>query len=364
MKTITIFCYLVLTVTLVSAQHTSIRLRMGQGWYRMEELRGLHEDFIEMSSPLAVKSTSTFPAHLNTQLQFVNHSPNGRAAGGFVWSHSSTGGRLAYSDHTGELLSDQLLRTEGIGGFFECALPVTSHVFVVPNAQLLMTFTSLEAEEYLSVYGHSSSATAVFNAIGAGMSLGMALRYQRKSWSVEANLGYHLSTAEGFYGVDESAKLVRTANQASVSPQWDGLRLGLTIGKSFGETTSEPLMATEENKHLMMRYQGGLSPCFYVGNDKYRKFKHINILLQEHKDIQLETYIEQYKSNAAGSVVLGIIGGAMVGWPMGNMLGGRKFNHTLFAVGMSTSTVSLILQEVAGYKARKITSRYNELSQY
>ncbi len=316
------------------------------------------------SNPLPLRSTSTFPAFLNTQLQFVNHSPDGRTTIGFVWDHVSTGGRLAYSDYTGELRSDQRLRAESVGATFERIIPVKSHLSIVPNTQLLFSFTSMQNEEYQRIYNQASSATANFNALGVGITPGVDLHFQSGPWLLNANVGYHLATAQAFHLVNnKDIKLTRLADQSAVKPQWSGVRIGFTVGRSFGTASADHVMITEASRDQLMSYRGGLSPRFVVGSQTYRKIKHINHLLQQQNNAQIHAYIEQYKSNAAGAFVLGIVGGAMVGWPVGTMLGGGKFNHSVFAVGMSVSTISLILQEVAGYKARKIVRRYNELLQ-
>lgn len=352
----------ILTSLSTFAQHTSIRARIGQGWYDMSQLKTLHQDAIKLSSPLVLRSTSTFPAYLNTQIQFVNHSADGRTGIGFVWDHVSTGGRLAYRDYSGELRSDQRLRAEGIGLLYEGIFPITHRLSLVPSAQLLLTFTTLKNNEYQRIYTQVSEATIDFNALGVGFTPGAALRYQVGAWSLDASIGYHLATAQGFYQTgNKDITLTHVADRTAIRPQWSGVRTSLTVGKSFGQSESGPVMVTEANRAQVMRYKGGLSPRFFVGLQSYSKLKHLRPLLREHHDVELNTYYQAYQNQRILAGVVAAVGGALVGWPMGAFAGGGEFNQPMFITGMSLTTVSVILQEVAGGKARQLVRRYNAL---
>ena len=343
-------------------QYTSIRTRAGYGGYGMNDLKEWHRDIENGSLPIA--STSTFPAYLNLQIQFVNHSPDKQIGLGFVWDHVSTGGRLAYSDYSGELQADQFLNAESIGALYERNLLITERLSVVPSVQLLFTFTSLQYEEYLHTSAEVSSTTVLFQSFGAGVSPEVTFRYKIGSWMFSVGGGYHISASQPLAHVGYSRVPLSFIDYSpiDIKPQWSGLRAGITLGKTFGEVNGKPLIVLGEDNNRLI-YKGGLIPRFCIGSHQLKKPGQIKPLITMQHDEQLNVYFQEYRTNFILGNILGAIGGTMIGWPIGASFGGEEFNQPMFIAGMSFTTLGMIFQELASDKARKVAQRYNFLLQ-
>ncbi|MEQ9437989.1 MAG: hypothetical protein RIG62_03035 [Cyclobacteriaceae bacterium] len=359
MRSIYLFILWLLVALPALGQYTSFRARVGYGSYDMSDLKLLHQDLMSIYN-VPIKATSAFPAYYNWQIQFMNHSRDGLNGLGFVWGHVSTGGRLAYSDYSGELRSDQLVRAENIGGMYERIIPVTENWSVVPAVQLLLTFTSMKSEELNRVYDYSSINSIQFDAIGGGITPEVGVRYRLGSLLVNAHIGYHLATSRELYRKGTGATYLFRSNGVRIKPQWDGLRGGITLGKTFGEINDTPFInLNEDNSRLI--YKGGLVPGFYLGTHRFAKPKQILPLIQRYHDEQLILYYKEYRSNYILANIVATIGGAMIGWPMGSSFGGGEFNQPMFVAGISFVTIGMLIQEGASSKARKIAQRYNFL---
>ena len=359
MRSIYLFILWLLVALPALGQYTSFRARVGYGSYDMSDLKLLHQDLMSIYN-VPIKATSAFPAYYNWQIQFMNHSRDGLNGLGFVWGHVSTGGRLAYSDYSGELRSDQLVRAENIGGMYERIIPVTENWSVVPAVQLLLTFTSMKSEELNRVYDYSSINSIQFDAIGGGITPEVGVRYRLGSLLVNAHIGYHLATSRELYRKGTGATYLFRSNGVRIKPQWDGLRGGITLGKTFGKFDSTPLPISNEGSQQLV-YQGGLFPHLYFGTHRVKRMSELRALVREQNDEQLGIAFQKYRSNCILSNVFAMVGGFMVGWPVGAMVGGDEFNQEMFVAGMSITSLAMLLQEVAGIKARKVTKRYNAL---
>lgn len=65
------------------------------------------------------------------------------------------------------------------------------------------------------------------------------------------------------------------------------------------------------------------------------------------------------KSNYDLSMILGMAGGFMVGWPLGTSLGGGDPNWTLAAVGAGLIVISIPLSSKSIKTAKEAASKYN-----
>lgn len=65
-------------------------------------------------------------------------------------------------------------------------------------------------------------------------------------------------------------------------------------------------------------------------------------------------------SQASGATIVSMIGGGLVGWPIGTALGGGDPNWALAGAGLGVITLSAIIYSSAQKKATQAVSLYNE----
>ena len=108
-----------------------------------------------------------------------------------------------------------------------------------------------------------------------------------------------------------------------------------------------------------VHYQRGGS-IIYKGVEYFKTDDIVNILLRD-SNVEIGEYLNTYKTNMSVGKVFSFIGGFGVGWPIGGVIAGRKFDTGLFLGGLGVAAIGIGVFGSSAIKALKsATSSYNK----
>ncbi len=95
----------------------------------------------------------------------------------------------------------------------------------------------------------------------------------------------------------------------------------------------------------------------FLQNGKSLKFSEMESMMKSNTEAY--QLIKSAKTNNGMAMVLGGVGGALIGWPLGTAMGGGEPNWTLAGIGAGLVVVSIPISSKANKKALKAVAIYN-----
>jgi hypothetical protein len=204
----------------VSAQF-NISLSTGVAAFTaMSDLKN-NQVYLQNSWPVKPKVISSFPAYWTYHLNLKWMFDNGIIIGGEA-SYTSTGGRIYYSDYSGHMIYDQMLKGYSTSTFIGKA-------FHLKDESLMFQFYLLVGTTYTYYEDHFSEAEpqrSSGNELSAtSQFLQPTVNFSKRFGIVAANVntGYYQTLLAGSFSSDNA--------QLPASADWSGLRF--TCGVTF-----------------------------------------------------------------------------------------------------------------------------------
>lgn len=134
-----------------------------------------------------------------------------------------------------------------------------------------------------------------------------------------------------------------------------GVVLPKTVKKEIiSKANDNIVLQTKDTVH----YHGG--GIFYKGNF-YHKPDDVEGILLSIPDHQVSDYLQSYRLNRSVGNVLAFIGGFGMGWPVGGVIAGRKFDTGLFFGGVAVVAISVFVSIMGAMKQLKYAAdSYNK----
>jgi hypothetical protein len=115
------------------------------------------------------------------------------------------------------------------------------------------------------------------------------------------------------------------------------------------------IVQTQDTVH----YQRGGS-IIYKGVEYFKTDDIVGILSKD-SNVEIGGYLDAYKTNIGVGKVVSFIGGFGMGWPIGGLIAGRKFDTGLFLGGVGVTAIGIGVFGSSAVKALKnATSSYNK----
>ena len=212
-----------------------ISLNTGYGMYAMKEMKSFQAELM---------SQATYPMHITESFPgYAFHEGSLTIPVGdelffaAKLGYSSTGGRIHYSDYSGEYRFDQLLNcmSAGTSVGFSINNPTRKYVFnfsLTPSVAL----TRLDLR-FLARIG-DAEALEKFKFGSTNLTLQPDISITRKigRLGLQAMLGYNFGIVKGkMYLTSNSEAFLINSSGNDIPANWDGARISMGVSYSFGE---------------------------------------------------------------------------------------------------------------------------------
>jgi len=233
------FSLLVVNLLLLSGavcaqdNYNFIRLKLGYGSYNMSDLERIQNLLIDIYSQqqIPVTAVDKFPPYWNYQVEFLRKLNDSFGLSGF-FGYASTGGRIHYSDYSGEIKSDQTVTANLYGIGVEYYFNPLESLRFFSSVNFSLIFSSLELNDFFRIYNESTGSITKFNSFGIGIEPSVGIEYEISSLLFRFDLGLLLNGQGAFY-FEEQPDVALKINGDEISPDWMGYRFGFSVGFVF-----------------------------------------------------------------------------------------------------------------------------------
>ena len=233
---------ILISLTLTNFVHSSdleFGIHIGRGDFAMSDIHKLQNSILSDYHDLSIeaKITSSFPDFYYTRIDAINRFSEGYA-GGLSWLHMETGGRIHYEDYSGEIASDQILTSNGLGIYSSWTLVGPLKLKVKFNFPIYALWSKIVLEENTRIYTEKTNSSLELVAQGFGFDPGISLSQSFYRFQLSLEGGYHLTLSEPFHLRDNSEAILRLGG-TKIGPSWSGFRLGITLGYKLSRQSDQ-----------------------------------------------------------------------------------------------------------------------------
>lgn len=218
-----------IAIPFTEAQGFSLSFRAVHGDYKMDAIKSRQRELIDIFSQdidVPYEITDDFPAHIGYELAF--NSTINRWVIGTKVAFRSTGGRFGYSDQTGDISHESLLKMIEVTEFIQYSFVNTEKIRSGLRFNLGMSQTNGDFERSIVldngfVEQEKSEGKALNLHLGPGWN---GVLFFAKNFYAEVSAGYDFQLSEG---IDRD----QNGAYGAALYDWEGIRLGAGLGWRF-----------------------------------------------------------------------------------------------------------------------------------
>lgn len=215
---------------LVGQTRFSVGISAGYATFKMKSLADYQQERLgQYDTP--VKITDNFPGYLNYSANFMISRPSIFYA--FYLGHTSTGGRIHYSDYSGEVSSKMFAKMTFLGAGIAAQIFQIKSTKVFLGGNLLVYLDKLKMTEHEIVYdtdrNYKSSVTLESLNLAAGPLLEAQREVKKILFKINGSYELHLPGRLTLDGAQD----YYLKNSAGESVKIDGSGLRFNIGVSY-----------------------------------------------------------------------------------------------------------------------------------
>ena len=228
-----IFITIIILTVNSRAQDNFISVKAGYGAYGMNDLERIQNFLVEYyaQQQLPVSSVDNFSPYWNYQVQFSRKLSESFNLKGF-YSFASTGGRVHYSDYSGEIKSEQIVSASFLGIGLEYFFNRMESFRYFTAIQTSVVFSSLDINDLFRIYNQSTKDVTQFNSTGFGIEPLVGAEFDIMSILFRLEFGFLFNASGAFYFSEDSDIELKIEGK-EISPNWMGYRIGFSIGFGF-----------------------------------------------------------------------------------------------------------------------------------
>ncbi|MBI3220864.1 MAG: hypothetical protein HYZ44_15220 [Bacteroidetes bacterium] len=219
-------------ISISAFSQSQVSISGGYSGFAMASLRNFQTE-LEKQFLIKPKVMNSFPSYYSFGVNYLHYFEPTYFIGGHFF-FTNTGGRLSYSDYSGEQLADQILRNISLGASigksfrsnerFEFQLSLRLYY---TNTNLDLTFKNrIGSIEDVESFGFGSSNLSLEPNAGLIKWFGL--------FGIRVDCGYNISVFNGklYLKNDNNVYLISSGNSEVVS-DWSGYRLNLGVTYRF-----------------------------------------------------------------------------------------------------------------------------------
>jgi hypothetical protein len=228
-KRVLITLLLLISFIRANSQEFNFGFQTGIGTYSMKGLKNINTS-VSQGLPFDTKLVADFPAYFYYRPSMIIRFKSFGV--GLVYSFQSTGSRISAKDYSGEYRFDMKVNSSTPGIYCDAKLSAEDNFSFYLYSIIGPSFSNLETKEYFNVADTLlTNANYKFKAQNYYIEPGINILFSLKAFNFGLNFGYLVQFGDqAFYtGKDKKNILFDTKNQASVKPDWNGIRVGLSV---------------------------------------------------------------------------------------------------------------------------------------
>ncbi len=228
---LTIFLLFVIINSTLYSNEFQASYKIGYGSFGMSGLRKMQNDIawsyhLENISVAVVDEFPDFYTHDFSVSMSINPTINLGISIGFL----SSGGKLHYSDYSGEISIKNYLDCFIIGPFIELNIINKESFRILCKLDARLSSTDLKIIQDFTLLQTSISEQLDFVSTGINIEPSIAIEYNLSILSFRLELGYSMDFSDALHlKDDEDVKLI-TSGSDEVIPDWSGKRIGFVLG--------------------------------------------------------------------------------------------------------------------------------------
>ena len=236
--TVAVLC-LMLVSSFANAQRygqtVEVSINGGYSTFGMSSLKDFQEDILSQM-PVQGKVTSSFPGYLNYSFEVVFFDSTYFV--GIMIGHTSTGGRIQYTDYSGSITHDQFVKMN-YSGFVAAKRIITTkygNVFLGSNVLAYKNKVDFKSNEI--VLNQETTSTSQFESLNIALGAFFEIQKRIKKMILKGNLGYEFHLATPLYFNDPENTIMTSSNE-EVKVDASGLRFSLGVGYAIYTRTKK-----------------------------------------------------------------------------------------------------------------------------
>lgn len=232
-KYILLFILFASIISGTKAQFT-IAYSPGYGSYKMDDLKSLLNNMTSNASGqlngVPVKVVDNFPGYIAHSVDLSYRIS--RHEFGLRGTYLTTGGKVAYSDYSGEYYGKLTLNGYRFGLNYRFYIPAadfgnSGSLSFFLEASPGITFSNLKSKEYLRILDQEQNVDENLDMDATGVSL---LPQIGLKWDITSNIGVHVS---GGYDFQLGSKFKSEGEKTMLKSDWSGIRINGGVSYTF-----------------------------------------------------------------------------------------------------------------------------------
>ena len=226
MKKYTLYLLLSVVIVFHANAQFSVGYSLGYGNYKMNDIKELLGDMANnikyQLQGLPVAIVDNFPGYIIHSLDLSYRIK--RHEIGFRGNFLSTGGKIAYTDYTGEYSGKILLNGYSLGANYRFYFPVADFdnngsFSLFAELSPGITFSKLKSKEHTKIFGQRQDADENLKLKANGVYLNPQLGAR---WLITKQIGIQIS---GGYFFQLGSHLKYSGTDTNIKSDWSGIRL-------------------------------------------------------------------------------------------------------------------------------------------
>lgn len=221
---------------LAHGQFAGFEFSYGLGSYQMKDMQK-YNDYIVSALPFPSKVTSNFPSYMYFKGSFLTQIEKNLALG-VSGSFHSTGSRVSARDYSADYHYDNLLKSNMTGLFLRQHLWYSNTWLIDGQIEGGCILSRLSCNEYFMMFDSVQiDQKDSFKSLHGYAEPDLRFAWVKNKISIGCSAGYMFQFGKrGFYIDDpDNSQVVNPATMDYLKPEWDGIRLSLSISYSFSK---------------------------------------------------------------------------------------------------------------------------------
>lgn len=213
-----------------AAQEIAAGINIGYATFNLGDLKEFQQE-LSAQYPFDAHIVESFPGYLNFSASILFVKPTYYY--GVIVGHTSTAGRLSYSDYSGSFTSDQLVGINSIGTSFALNLTKKEKTNIFLGGQTSFNFNNLVFNETIIIGDTKDTNTVSFRSVNFALTPFIEVQQRVNNLVLRFNVGGEIQVPGDLTSQENNEVYLVNSSNEKVKFNASGLRMNIGIAYSF-----------------------------------------------------------------------------------------------------------------------------------